>query len=407
MAYPRKMVISLLPTGLTGGLWRALSAICLSVGIFALAGCAVTTGRTGPAPQISPLQLADRTVQLSEVDAIAPTPELLALDAEMRDFVETYTGDLRTRRQRLTVLHESIKSPSLLNIQYEANAEGAAAAVFHRGTANCLSYAHLFVALAREAGLDAQYQWLEVRPQWSRIGQRVAVRLHVNVVVNLRRGEQYMVDIDPLQATEVTGSRVITDLDAAALYHNNIAMDALALKQMELAWGHAVKALELSPKMPHLWVNLGAIYRLAGQHAAAEDNYLYALQLNSRYRSAMNNLLVLYEIEGREDDLKLWSSRVARYRAQNPYYHAWLGDKAGETGNWQQAQVHYTRALKLNPEDGSLQYAMGLIHYQLGEYEAASRYITSAIEATTLRRDVESYQKQLDVVNREHLASTL
>ena len=322
----------------------------------------------------------------------------------MREFVRRYTGDLGGARQRLVMLHGSVKGPGTLDMQYDPFADGSAKDAFHRGSANCLSYAHLFVALAREAGLDAHYQWMEVRPQWTRMGERVAVRLHVNVVVKMRRGEQYMVDIDPLESRETSGSRLLSDIDAQALYHNNAAMDALSLEHLEQAWMHAARAIQLSPEMGHLWVNIGAIYRRAGQHRDAESSYLYALQLNNRDRSAMNNLVVLYDLEGRDKEHAYWTARVEQYRSSNPYYHSWLGDKAAEAEDWGEALQHYQKALKILPKESHLLYTTGLIHYQLQDLEAANKHISLAIEAATLRRDIDTYQMQLDVVKQEQLA---
>jgi len=354
--------------------------------------------------QITPLHHAGSTIDITDIDFLASTPDLLGLDDDMRKFVETYTGHLNHDRQRMVQLHQSIKSDAILDISYAPNAEGGASDVFHRGTANCLSYANLFVALAREADLNAKYQWVRVRPQWTRVGERVAVRLHVNVVVKLRSGVEYVVDIEPLTAAERTKTRVLSDNDAFALYHNNIAMDALARSELDQAWAHNVRALYMSPKMALLWVNLGAIYRLAGQHEEAERSYLYALQLKPGDRSAMNNLVVLYDLEGREADSKYWSDRVARYRLSNPYYHAWLGDKAGEADDWSQALMHYTDALRLEPEEARLQYEMGVIHYKLGDLEQAASYMAMAIKSATLRTDIDDYQKQLDAVRREQVA---
>ena len=230
------------------------------------------------------------------------------------------------------------------------------------------------------------------------------VRLHINVAVDLGSGGEYMVDIDPLPSSDVAGTRRISDVDAQALYHNNIAMDALASENLERAWVHLVRALQLSPQTSHLWVNLGAVYRLAGQHRAAENSYLYALQLNPGERSAMNNLVVLYGIEGRAEDREHWALRVGRYRDANPYYHAWLGDRAGQTDDWRGALRHYEKALSLLPGDSRLLYSMGMINYQLGELPAASAYLERAIEAATLRSDVEIYQLQLHALQREQLA---
>jgi len=385
--------------------------MCLSLfGLSFLAACASNTTHIDALANLSPLEFDGRTISVNDVATLVPTPDLLGVDGDMKQFVETYTGELYSDRQRMNHLHQSITSSAILNVEYAADAEGVAREVFHRGTANCLSYANLFVALAREAGLHANYQWVKVRPQWSRVGERVAVRLHVNVIVTLRHGEEYIVDIDPLPPSERTGNRVLSDVDAMALYHNNIAMAALARNEIDQAWIQAVRALQLSPKMSLLWVNIGAIYRVAGQHEDAQSSYFTALALNSGDRSAMNNLVVLYNLDGNEEQAKYWSDQVARYRTNNPWYHAWLGDKAGEAGDWSQALMHYSDARRRDPQDGRLQYAVGLIYYQLGDLTEARRYVAMAIETVSktvgLRRsELEGYQMQLDAIVQEQLAT--
>jgi tetratricopeptide (TPR) repeat protein len=244
----------------------------------------------------------------------------------MRDFVALYTDGVGNKRQRLTMLHRAITGWGALGVQYDPQAGGGAREVFYRGSANCLSYAHLFVALAREAGLDASYQWLEMRPEWTREGERILVRRHVNVSVALPGGQRYMVDIDPQPTRDIAGTREISDRQARALYHSNVAMQAFAEDDIATAWLQSVRALQLGPGMPDLWTNLGAVYRAAGEHREAEASYLYALELDPWDRSAMNNLVVLYGMEGREADRSYWADRVAAYRDDNPYYHAWRGD---------------------------------------------------------------------------------
>lgn len=354
---------------------------------------------------LPPLQLDGYTVRAADVPALVSTPDLLAVDDDMRAFVERYTGDIRHPRQRLRMLHSAITGPATLGVEYEPFASGSAADVFRSGQANCLSYASLFVALAREAGLDAQYQWLEVKPQWTRQGERVMVRLHVNVAVQLRGREQFMVDIDPLQSRDIASSKLITDRDAQALYHSNIAMEALAEEKLELAWANGVRALQLSPNVAHLWVNIGAIYRLAGQHRAAEASYLHALAIDPWDRSAMNNLAVLFHIEGNQEQLAYWEGRVARYREANPYYHAWLGDKAGESEDWPEAARFYEKALTIRPEDSGLLYALGVIHTRLGQTGIAADYIQQAIENATLYSDIKAYQQKLQSLQQDSVSS--
>lgn len=378
-------------TALTQHWLRAGVVVLLAA---AVGGCAALGGGL-PVAGLPALEHAGRTVTVDDVAEQVHTPELLATDAAMREFVQRYTEGIVHPRQRLLALHRAVRGQATLGIRYDPLAEGTAKQAFHRTTANCLSYATLFVALAREAGLRADYQWLTVRPQWTRQGERVLVRMHVNTAVSVGRGDSFMVDIDPVPTGNITGTRSLSDEDAAALYHSNIAMQALAALQVEDAWLHSVRALQLGPALPYLWVNLGAVYRYAGQHAAAERSYLRALELDPGNHSAMNNLVVLYRMDGRDTALAHWEERVASYRDANPYFHAWRGDQAAQSGDWRSARDHYRRALELAPEDSRLLHALGLAHAELDEPALASVYLRSAIEHAVLRSDIDNYAAQL------------
>jgi Flp pilus assembly protein TadD len=157
--------------------------------------------------------------------------------------------------------------------------------------------------------------------------------------------------------------------------------------------------------MGHLWVNMGAIYRMSDQYDAAEKSYFRALQLDSQDRSAMNNLVVLYDKMGREEEHSYCVERVDRYRTSNPYYHAWLGDKAGEAGDLGQALSHYKQALALRPDDSRLLYSVGIIHYKLDDFDSATAYIERAITEAKLRKDVDAYRLHLEAVRREQFAA--
>jgi len=383
-------------------LWAAAVLLC---GVLSTA-CSTLDGAAVAARQLPPLVHDGVPITLAAIATLPAGPDLLALSPEMRTFVARYAAPGGSAHQRLLNLHEAVKAQGALGVVYDPFADGTAATVFSSGAANCLSFAHLFVALAREAGLDAHYQWLEVRPQWTRLGERIAVRLHVNVMVRMPSGEQFMVDIDPLQSRDIAASRLLRDADAAALDHNNIAMEALARGDLEAAWSRLALALQLSPRLSQLWVNLGVVYRHAGQLSEAEWSLLQALAVDRADRSAMNNLVVLYGQMGRDNERDYWVDRIERHRDRNPYYHAWLGDRAGEEGDWTGALEHYRVALKLHPGDSTLLYATGIVHFRLQQYDAAERLIEQAIAAASLRSDIHGYQAQLELVRQRQLAET-
>ena len=385
---------------------RRVGAAVVAVALLlSLAAC-------GGLPAAQRLRLADIPPLLTddgplraEESAGGGAVNLLAVNDDMRAFVEEYTGGMHNQRTRLLALHTAVKSPAALNVRYDPFADGSAGDVFRSGSANCLSYANLFVALAREAGLDARYQWMDIRPEWQRLGERVAVRLHVNVLVRTRGGDEYMIDIDPLQRYQIAGSRVLSDSEAAALFHSNRAMAALSEERLADAWRDTLRALQLAPGMSHLWVNLGAIYRSAGQNDAAEKAYFRALALDRADHSAMNNLMVLYDATGREEESAYWEERMHRYRLRNPYYHASLGDAAGERGDWDAAYEHYSRAVKLHAEDGQLLYALGLIEYKRGNFDAATQLIEQAIDAANFAVDERAYRIQLEAIREQSAAA--
>ncbi|WP_414981516.1 transglutaminase domain-containing protein [Congregibacter sp.] len=382
-----------------------LARLAITIAIAVVLGaCANTPDWAFDIRDVPPLKLDGRIYSYDPQSPDLRDPEILMVTQEMRDFVELYTGDANNSHNKLMALHRAIKGQGALAMHYDPFADGTARDAFTRGSANCLSYAHLFTALAREAGLNAQYQWLEVRPEWHRMGDRVAVQLHVNVQVKMRDSTEYMVDIDPLTRSEVAGTRLMRDEEGFALYYNNLAMNALSVDRPVQAWQQLVRGLEEAPGFSQLWVNLGAIYRYAGQYAEAEQAYFHALEIDDGDRSAMNNLVVLYELQGRNHEQSYWEDRLERYLNLNPYYHASLGDAAMDKENWLAAYEYYERATTLQPDDSLLIYSQGLAAHELGNDDEAERLISRAIERASFQVEKRRYRIQLRIIREEQAA---
>ena len=81
-----------------------------------LGACTTTTPTSYPLSRLEPLQLDGGTFTPGDAATLAPTPDLLTLDEDMREFVERYTGDVSRERQRLMMLHRAVKGGGVLDM---------------------------------------------------------------------------------------------------------------------------------------------------------------------------------------------------------------------------------------------------------------------------------------------------
>ena len=197
---------------------------------------------------------------------------------------------------------------------------------------------------------------------------------------------------------------LLSDEDAFALYHGNLAMDALLYEHREDAYAHALRAIQLSSRLDYLWVNLGAIYRLNGQDEVAEQAYYTALELNADSRSAMNNLAVLYYARGELVLAQEWEARVIKHRRRNPYYHYYLGEESEAEGDFQQALRHYRKAIAIKDNDAEFHFRLAKLYYSLQQLSESIRYAEQAIERSRLVGEREQYRAFLAQISRPSVA---
>ena len=103
----------------------------------------------------------------------------IAVDDEMRAWLAKWVRPTDTSLEQLREVLLGFHSPRGLDLKYDPGYTGTAREVFTSHRYNCLSFSHLFIALARELGIDAYYLNVDTVQNFRREGDLVVVAGHI------------------------------------------------------------------------------------------------------------------------------------------------------------------------------------------------------------------------------------
>ncbi len=297
---------------------------------------------------------------------------------EMKQFLETHIDRSADALLKLQTLVRVVFEENALNFTYVAETR-TAVDTFNKRGGNCVSFTFLFLAMAREVGLDARFREVDIVPLWSRIGNIVSMNGHANAAVYIGN-QAYIVDLFPRIDRILLGGKVVSDERALAHYLNNKGVDCLAAGRQTEAMQYFHKALESDPTMASVWTNLGAAQSFAGQADEAVRTYRKALQVNPGELVAMSNLASLYERLGRDAEAKTYQSKVRKFNQKNPYYHYNLSLQDYQSGEYRDSLEHLKTALRLKPAEHNFYLALAKDYIQLGETNKATEALKLALK---------------------------
>ena len=318
----------------------------------------------------------------------------------MRDFLDAHVERRGTDVLKLSQLVSAIMNQRTFGVAYDATTH-TAAETFHLRRGNCLSYSNMFVAMARYVGLHAEYQEVDVPPDWTLDKDTYVLNQHVNVHVELLPGGQRVVDFNIGDFRSSYEMRTISDARALAHYYNNIGVERMQAGDIGSALACFRTAIvdhdsEFSPA----WTNLGTLYLRSDHLTQARAAYLQALRVDSGDMVAMSDLARLYERLGdrrRADELK---KKVIHHRWLNPYYRYELAREDYAARNFDQAIGHLRFAIRKRPREDQFYFLMSLSYLGKGDKGAAQRFLAQAkaVAATdALRR---RYSSKIDTLLR-------
>ncbi len=323
---------------------------------------------TAIAPAIPPPQAAS-----------IPTPaEVTALPPELRDRLRAEVlARPAPEAQRLQQLLHFMFDGGALAITYDESATYTVAETYARRRANCLSFTLLFLALAREAGLEAQPQEIEDTLSWRQEAGTIYRNNHINAGVRIN-GRRLTIDTSGDALIAADHPVAISQERLVAHYYNNLAMQRLADKDITGGLRLMAAALEMEPAYAPLWSNAGVLHVRRGDHAAAERAYLHALALDADEDGALFNMIGLTQRLGdarREADYR---RRLARVQQRDPLHHFMLAMDAERIGDYGTSIRHYRQAIRLQGREHRFHSALARAYLKAGNAKRAGKALMRA-----------------------------
>ena len=321
--------------------------------------------------------------------------DVLAVNQDMLEFLDQHVNRHHGRTLKLHELLHAIITDYRFGLKYDETTR-TAQETFAARQGNCLSFTNMFVAMAREVGINATYQEIDIPPDWSHEGDIYMLTRHVNVVVDTGGSNVREVDfnIDDFQSSY--NRQLISDERALAHYYSNIGAEFLQQAQPLEALRYFRKAAAADENYAPVWSNLGALYSRAKHFDYAEAAYLQALRLNPGELVAMSNLGQLYQFQGKSELANRYYTQSNQHRMQNPYYRYHLAREAFLGKNYEAAIKHLRYSLRKKKNEDTFYFLMGLSYLGKGDDVVAQRWLKRAEEIATddgLRR---SYHNKIE-----------
>jgi len=344
--------------------------LLLLAGFLLLNACAsLQPGRITPPPLLN----AGPPVQVDDVD-------ILALSPAMEKFLERYVLQYSSPQTRLELLTTAVIRSGVLGFKYDEFQTLTASEAFEKRTGNCIGFSNMMIALARRAGLNARYQEVFRRPEWSDYDDDTVLLVkHVNVVIETGP-LTWVVDVSGIKIHPTERRRLVEDSYAKALYLNNIAVESLLMNDLPTAYAYMRSAIRADARASDPWVNLGVIYGRNEQLDDAALAFHRALQIDANEYSALSNLYEVYIEQAEFESAAKLESKVERYRRNNPYYLLRLSDEALELKQYAESISLLEKAIQKKDNDHKLHFALAKTQYLSGKRVAAEKSLLRARE---------------------------
>ncbi len=324
----------------------------------------------------APSRAFDREAWEGAVRRLGLAPERVVYpfegSPELAEWVERTLEPERGRgaAERLEALQRALFDKDF-HFVYANDVTLTAAEAFRERRGNCMSFTALFVAMARTAGIPAFLMSVRRVPEVDRDGSLVVVNRHV--VAGYRSVDRvYVYDFYISSSEPFIQQFVVNDVEASALYHNNLGGSAMRRGDLDDALRHLAITTALAPHWATGWVNLGVARFQLHDTEGALDAYERALSIDAGNPSALTNLAHLYRrlgMPGAADG----ALRAAAERTTNPFTLIATADVELLRGNPDSAAAYLRKARRWYGDEPAVWEAMARLASRRGDPRGAAR----------------------------------
>lgn len=374
--------------------------LCLAALAASLAACAAPADRQlgAAGDALTPASiLEDSPLRGETAVEVVPPEDILELSPDMVAFIDEHVNRAGSQNERLAQLVYAIIGGNRFELAYDDSTR-TAHSTFEDRRGNCISFTNLFVAMARNVDLDADFQEVEIPPDWSMSGETYLLSKHVNAVVHLKGRHPRVIDFNTDDFDLDYEMHEIDDGRARAHYYNNMGVERMLADDTVAAYAYLRHSLAQDATFSSAWVNMGILHRREGYPDYAEVAYLKALEYNDSDLLAMSNLAALYQQEGREAEAGYYLEEVQTHRMRNPYYRFQLANTEFHEGDYDAAIRNLKAAIRQREEDDRFYHLLSLSYLMKGDREQAQRWMRKAEEAALQDAERQKYHHKLDLL---------
>lgn len=310
------------------------------------------------------------------------------LTPELEAAIESRLSPAGGEKRRTEEIFDFIFSG--LGLRYALTPTRDAAETFEARRANCLSFVHLFVGIARHQRLNPFYVEVEDYQRWNYRDGAVVSQGHIVAGMYLD-GELSTFDFLPYQPKSYRQFRPIDDLTAMAHHYNNVGAEALLAGDLPRARELLEIAYRLAPDFTKATNNLGVLMLRSGEVRDAVALYERALELHPDNVPLLSNLARAYQAQGRSDEAGELLQRIEDTDASNPFLHIYRGEAALAEGDPARALKSMRRALRADSGLPEVHIGLAKVYLALGELRKARHHVERALRLDATNEEARHY----------------